>query len=119
MIGHKSGIQMGIRMYYYLLALFTVVLGFFLSCLAKRIFYGTSGLFPVERTPMGLAFLFHCRHCVYIVPLTLAVLGKLSSHTAFLKSPIALASVAVMVLCIFFFGSLMLVTPIIALLPME
>ncbi len=103
--------------FYFLLAVVALFLAFLLFIITERLTYGVSTYWGF--VPSGLAVLFRFRYCVGIVLLTLFVLGFLSSRSRLVSMPVTMACAAIVTLCLFFFSSIMLVTPIIAMLPIE
>lgn len=103
--------------FYILLAVVALFLALPLFVMTERLTYGVSAYWGF--VPTGLAVLFRLRYCVGIVLLSLFVLGFLSSRSRLVSMPITMACAAIVTLCFFFFSSIMLVTPIIAMLPID
>ncbi len=103
--------------FYYLLALAALFLDLFLFHMVERVTYGVSAYWGF--VPGGLAILFRFRYCLFMVPLVLFAIGRLSSRTAWPRTPVAMACAAIATLLIFFYAALMLATPVIANLPID
>ena len=103
--------------FYYFLGTAALFLSLFLFYMVERITYGVctyQGFVPV-----GLAILFRFRYCLGIVLLVLFALGALANRSRLLRMPVTMACAAIATLCLFFFASLLLVTPVIAVLPID
>lgn len=107
------------RFFYYLLAVATMAIGVLLVCLAERVTRGVGTSLLQGHVPTGLAYLYRFRYCLLIVPLLMFALGMLSARATLLRTPVAMAIVAISAFSIFFFGALMLATPVIAMLPID
>jgi hypothetical protein len=103
--------------FYYLFALAALFLDLFLFHMVERVTYGVSAYWGF--VPGGLAILFRFRYCLFMVPLVLFAIGRLSSRTAWPRTPVAMACAAIATLLIFFYAALMLATPVIANLPID
>ena len=108
-----------VKWFYHLLALAALLVVFLLAGEAERTMCGVGTILGPDKVPIGLSLLFRFKYCLTAVPLALLAPGAISSRVAFTRSPVAMACAAIAVLGIFLFASLMLATPLIALLPME
>ena len=103
--------------FYYLFALAALFLDLFLFHMVERVTSGVSSYWGF--VPGGLAILFRYRYCLFMVPLVLFALGRLSSRTAWPRTPVAMACAAIATVLIFFYAALMLATPVITILPID
>ena len=100
--------------FYYLLAITTSLLSLSVILLAQRVTVPSTMSLPNGYIPAGLFYLYRFRMVWLTIPIVLIVMGMLAPYKERCRSPIMLGFVSAVLLALFFIGSVMLLTPVLA-----